>query len=69
MTLSFEKKLPTLGIHYKVIPDLELTLPKGLLPDLPAPTQGMDTSLAHAVELNSWPLFLVAKHQVLVDLH
>ena len=34
MTLKFAKKLPTLGIHYKAIPDPEPTLPEGLLPDL-----------------------------------
>ena len=45
MTLKFAKKLPTLGIHYKAIPDPEPTLPEGLLPDLPDPTRGIDTSL------------------------
>ena len=45
MTLKFAKKLPTFGIHHKAIPDPEPTLPKGLLPDLPDPTQGIDTSL------------------------
>ena len=34
MTSKFAKKMPTLGKHYKAIPDPELTLPKGLLPDL-----------------------------------
>ena len=45
MTLKFGKKLPTLGIHYKAIPDLESTLPEGLLPDLLDPTRGINTSL------------------------
>ena len=45
MTVKFAKNLPTLGIRYKSIPDLELTLPEGLLPDLPNPTRGIDTSL------------------------
>ena len=35
ITLNFPKKLPTLGIHYKAIPDP--TLPDSLLPDLPNP--------------------------------
>ena len=35
MTLEFTKKLPTRGNHYKAILDPELTLPEGLLPDLP----------------------------------
>ena len=33
MTLKFAKKLPTLSIHYKAIPDPEPTIPEGLLPD------------------------------------
>ena len=45
MTLKFAKKLPTLGIHYKAIPDPEPTLPEGLLPDLPDLTRGIDTSV------------------------
>ena len=45
MTLKFAKKLSTLAICYKAIPDLELTLSEGLLPDLPDPTRGIDTSL------------------------
>ena len=35
MTLKFAIKLPTRGNHYKAIPDPELILPEGLLPDLP----------------------------------
>ena len=35
MTWIFAKKLLTLGMHYEAIPDPELTLPKGLLPDQP----------------------------------
>ena len=45
VTWNFAKKLPTLGTHYKAIPDPEPTLPEGLLPDLPDPTRGIDTSL------------------------
>ena len=45
MTVKFAKNLPTLGIHYKAISVLELTLPEGLLPDLPNPTRGIDTLL------------------------
>ena len=45
MTPNFTKKLPTLGIRYKAIPDPEPTLPEGLLPNLPDPTRGIDTSL------------------------
>ena len=45
MTVKFAKKLPTLGIRYKAIPDLEPTIPKGLLPYLPNPTRGIDTLL------------------------
>ena len=45
ITLDFAKKLPAPCTHYKGIPDLEPTLPEGLLPDLPEPTQGIDTSL------------------------
>ena len=44
-TLMFAKKLPTLGICCKAIPDPEPTLPEGLLPDLPDPTRGIDTSI------------------------
>ena len=51
MTLKFAKKLPTLGIHYKAIPDPEPTLPEGLLPDLPDPTRGIDTSLFQGLYL------------------
>ena len=51
MTQEFGKKLPTLGIHYKAIPDLEPTLPEGLLPDLPDPTLGIDTSLLYSTLL------------------
>ena len=44
-TSNFAKKLPTLGMHYKAIPDPEPSL-EGLLPDLPDPTWGINTSLA-----------------------
>ena len=36
MTWNFIKKLPTLGMHYKAIPDPKLTLPEGL-PTRPYP--------------------------------
>ena len=42
VTWNIAKKLPTLGTLYKAIPDQELTLPEGLLPD---PARGIDTSL------------------------
>ena len=42
MTLWFAKKLPTLGIRYKAIPDPEPNLRKGLLPDLPDPIREID---------------------------
>ena len=45
VTWNFAKKLPTLGTHYKAMPDPELTLPEGLLPDLPDTTRVIDTSL------------------------
>ena len=45
VTWNFAKKLPTLGTHYKATPDPEPTVPEGLLPDLPDPTRGIDTSL------------------------
>ena len=45
ITTIFLNKLTTLAICYQAIPDLEPTLPEGLLPDLPNPTQGIDTSL------------------------
>ena len=35
MTLKFAKKLPTLGIHYKAIPDPEPTLPESYYPIYP----------------------------------
>ena len=43
MTWSFTKNLPTLGMHYKSIPDQEYTLPECLLPGLSDPTRGIDT--------------------------
>ena len=46
-TWNFVKKLPTLGTHDKTIPDPEPTLPEGLLPDLPDPTRGIDSSLLY----------------------
>ena len=41
MTWNFAKELPTLSMHWKVIPKLESTLPEGLLPDagIPNPIQ------------------------------
>ena len=51
MTLKFDKKLPTIGIHYKAIPDPESTLPKGLLPNLHDPNLGIDTSLQKNLQL------------------
>ena len=44
MALKVAKKLPTLGIHYKAIPNPEPTLHEGLLPDLPDPIRGINTS-------------------------
>ena len=67
MTLKFAKKLPTLGIHYKAILDLELepTLPKelthhkslshnGNLFPLMSPTQSAFTSLLIFMLVNSY---------------
>ena len=55
MTLKFAKKLPTLGIHHKAIPDPEPTLPEGVLPDLPDPTRGIDASLVSSTKFcDSW---------------
>ena len=62
MTLRFAKKLPTLGIRYKAIPDLEPTLSKGLLPELPDPTRGIDTSLSLTMP-NTWSLSFVVKRR------
>ena len=39
MTPNFTKKLPTLSIRYEAKPDQKLTLPEGVLPNLPDPTQ------------------------------
>ena len=45
MTENYVDTLPTLGMNYQAIRDPELTLPEGLLPDLPEPIRGIDTSL------------------------
>ena len=54
MTWNFAKNLPTLGMQYKAILVPEPILTKGLLPDLPDSTRGMDTSLPKSVYDKTW---------------
>ena len=48
MTWNFAKELPTLSMHWKVIPELEPTLPEGLLPDADIPNPIQELTLHYA---------------------
>ena len=48
MTWNFAKELPTLSMHWKVIPELERTLPEGLLPDADIPNLIQELTLHYA---------------------